>query len=70
MPEATKKDEAQKSKSGPQTDKQGRILNSAMTAAEAAKLVKRKQDDVLSFADYGDRVVVVTTAGEKLEAGK
>lgn len=69
---------------------------SKMTAAEAAKLVKRmvpktddkgeivkdkdgnpvavpqaiKSEEVMSFADYGDRVVVVTTSGEKLSAEK
>ncbi len=67
-----------------------------MTAAEAAKLVRRmvpklndkneivrdregnpvavpqaiKESEVMSFADYGNRVVVVTTSGEKLEAEK
>jgi hypothetical protein len=67
-----------------------------MTAAEAAKLVKRtvvktndgkpvidektKQavtelaaiaaNEVLSFADYGTHVVVVTTRGEKLRGDK
>ena len=29
-----------------------------------------KESEVMSFADYGDRVVVVTTSGEKLEAAK
>lgn len=78
-------------------DAKGRITNTPMTAADAAKLVKRmvakvdpktgkvvldgnnnpvaveqavKADEVMSFADYGDRVVVVTTSGEKLEAAK
>ena len=67
-----------------------------MTAADAAKLVKRmvpklddkkqiikdadgnpvgvpqaiKESEVMSFAEYEDRVVVVTTHGEKLEAAK
>ena len=67
-----------------------------MTAAEAAKLVRRmvpklndkgeiirdkelnpisvpqaiKESDVMSFAEYEDRVVVVTTHGEKLVAEK
>lgn len=67
-----------------------------MTAAEAAKLVRRmvpkvddkgqivrdkdgnpvavpqgvKAEEVMSFADYGDHVVVVTIAGEKLHAEK
>lgn len=75
-------------------DAKGRITNNQMTAAEAAKLVRRmvpklndkseivrdrdgnpvavpqgiKAEEVMSFADYGDRVVVVTTSGEKLEA--
>lgn len=74
-------------------DVKGRI---ALTAAEAAKLVRRmvpkvddkgqivkdrdgnpvaapqaiKADEVMSFADYGDRVVVVTISGEKLEGSK
>ena len=38
--------------------------------AKDGNAVTRKQDvpekDVMSFADYGDRVVVVTTHGEKL----
>lgn len=81
---------------GPKTDAKGRITNTPMTAADAAKLVKRmvpkldgkgqivkdennnsvavpqaiKESDVMSFADYGDRVVVVTTSGEKLEGAK
>lgn len=29
-----------------------------------------KANEVQSFADYGDRVVVVTTSGEKLEGKK
>jgi hypothetical protein len=29
-----------------------------------------KESEVMSFADYGDRVVVVTTSGEKLESEK
>ena len=67
-----------------------------MTAAEAAKLVRRmvaktddkgkivkdrdgnpvsvpqaiKESEVMSFAEYEDKVVVVTTSGEKLEADK
>ena len=82
--------------SAPKTDPNGRITNTPMTAADAAKLVKRmvaktndkgeivkdrdnnpvavpqgiKESEVMSFADYGDRVVVVTTSGEKLEADK
>lgn len=78
-------------------DAQGRITDSKMTAADAAKLVKRmvpkvdpktgkvvldehnnpvaveapvSADEVMSFADYGDRVVVVTKSGEKLEGAK
>lgn len=77
-------------------DTKGRILTTEMTAADAAKRVKRmvakldesgrvvkdndgnpiavpqpiKESEVMSFADYGDRVVVVTTSGEKLEAPK
>ncbi len=94
---AEDKDKAAKTeKPAPQIDKQGRITNTEMTAAEAAKLVRRmvpklndkgeiirdkelnpvsvpqaiKESEVMSFADYGDRVVVVTTSGEKLEAEK
>lgn len=89
-----KKDTATKTE--PVKDAKGRIANTAMTSADAAKLVKRmvpkvndkgeivkdrdgnpvsvsqaiKESDVMSFADYGDRVVVVTTAGEKLEGEK
>lgn len=77
-------------------DAKGRITNTKMTAAAAAKLVRRmvpkvddkgqivrdkdgnpvavaqsiKAEEVMSFADYGDHVVVVTTAGEKLEGEK
>ncbi len=29
-----------------------------------------KEDEVMSFADYGDHVVVVTTSGEKLRGEK
>lgn len=87
---------AAQEKPAAQTDKQGRITNTEMTAAQAAKLVRRmvpklnekneiirdregnpiavpqaiKDSEVMSFADYGDRVVVVTTSGEKLEADK
>ncbi len=90
------KDTVAQTKPAPQIDKQGRITNTGMTAAEAAKLVRRmvpklndkgeivrdrdqntvavpqaiKGSEVMSFADYGDRVVVVTTSGEKLEANK
>lgn len=53
-----------------------------MTAAQAAKLVTRqpkddggkpvaiKTNEVLSFRDYGDRVVVVTVDGQKLTGEK
>ena len=87
---------AAKEDTAPQKDAKGRITNSEMTAAEAAKLVRRmvpktndkgeiikdrdgnpvgvpqaiKESEVMSFAEYDDRVVVVTTAGEKLEAAK
>jgi hypothetical protein len=80
----------------PVTDAQGRITNSTLTKADAAKLVKRrvpkvgedgkivldndgnpmsveqaiKEAEIMNFAEYGERVVVVTTAGEKLEAAK
>lgn len=37
-----------------------------MTAAEAARRVKRKADEVLSWRDYGTHVVVVTVDGQKL----
>lgn len=52
-----------------------------MTAADAAKLVKRivvedgkkkavavSAGEVLAFRDYGNRVVVVTTDGQKLSS--
>lgn len=52
-----------------------------MTAADAAKLVKRivvedgkkkavavGASEVLAFRDYGNRVVVVTTDGQKLSS--
>lgn len=53
-----------------------------MTAAQAAKLVSRppqeeggkpvaiKVSEVLSFRDYGDRVVVVTVDGQKFSGEK
>lgn len=88
--------EDKKQTTAPQVDKQGRITNTDMTAAQAAKLVQRmvpklnakneierdrdgnpiavpqaiKDSEVMSFADYGDHVVVVTTSGEKLQAKK
>lgn len=85
---------AEPTKTGPVKDAKGRIT---MTAADAAKLVKRmvakidpktgkvvldannnpvaveqdvRADEVMSFAEYTDKVVVVTTSGEKLEAAK
>lgn len=39
-----------------------------MTAAEAAKRVKRKTAEVLVWRDYGTHVVVVTTDGQKLSS--
>lgn len=58
----------------------------AMTAAEAAKLVKGQvritgkdgkpalvdvsEKTILAFRDYGDRVVVTTIDGQKLEGRK
>lgn len=39
-----------------------------MTAAEAAKRVKRKTAEVLAWRDYGTHVVVVTTDGQKLSS--
>lgn len=39
-----------------------------LTAADAAGLVKIKPSEVLDFKEYADRVVVVTTDGQKLEA--
>ncbi len=70
----------------------GKVVETKLTAAEAAKLVHRmvaklddagkpvtdkegnivgvpqriKADEVMSFAEYEDKVVVVTTSGEKL----
>lgn len=70
----------------------GKIVESKMTKADAAKLVHRmvartdengkpildkegnpvgvkapvKTDEVMAFAEYDDKVVVVTAAGEKL----
>lgn len=53
-----------------------------LTVAQAAKLVSRppaepdgkpipiKAAEVLSFRDYGDRVVVVTVDGQKFSADK
>ncbi len=90
------KDKEPAAKTDPVKDTKGRITNTAMTAADVAKLVRRmvpkiddkgkivkdrdgnpvsvpqpiKESDVMNFADYGDRVVVVTTSGEKLEADK
>jgi DNA-binding LytR/AlgR family response regulator len=43
---------------------------SKLTVAQAAALVKVKTAEVLSFRDYGDYVVVVTTAGQKLRGDK
>ena len=42
----------------------------ALTTAQVAKLANCKTTDVLSFKDYGDRVVVVTVAGDKLTVDK
>lgn len=63
----------------PETPKDG---PKAMTAADAAKRVRRvvvddegkatqksvKADEVMAFRDYGTHVVVVTTSGEKLSS--
>ncbi len=90
------KDKEPAAKTDPVKDARGRITNTAMTAADAAKLVRRmvpkvddkgkivkdregnpvsvaqaiKESEVMSFADYGDKVVVVTIGGEKLESEK
>lgn len=51
------------------TDAKGAIVRDAdgnpVTVAQGIKA-----DEVMSFAEYADRVVVVTTSGEKLEASK
>lgn len=68
-----------------ETDKGGEKPQ-AMTAAQAARLVTGKvritgkdgkpaevpvsEQTILSFRDYGDRVVVVTIDGQKLEGRK
>lgn len=88
--------EPQKTDPAAEQESKKTAKKAAMTAAEAAKLVKRmvpktdakgaivrdadgnpvavpqgiKTDEVMSFAEYPDRVVVVTTSGEKLEASK
>ncbi len=41
-----------------------------LTTAQAAKLVNIKTSELLSFKDYGTRVVVVTLAGKKLTVDK
>jgi len=40
------------------------------TLAQAAKLVKQKEADCLSFKDYGEWVIVITIDGQKLRAEK
>jgi len=42
----------------------------SLTAEQAAVLVGIDAGDVFAFRDYGDRVVVVTVSGHKLEADK
>lgn len=70
-------DPKQDSKPDPKQDPQ-----TELTAAQAARLVARppleaggkpvaiKADEVLSFRDYGDRVVVVTVDGQKFTGEK
>lgn len=41
-----------------------------LTLDDAARLAGQDVKDCLSFKDYGDTVVVVTVAGEKLTAVK
>lgn len=48
-------------KNQPKTNKDGELIT---------KQVAIKEEEVMSFADYPDRVVVVTTSGEKLVATK
>ena len=42
----------------------------AMTLADAARLAGVKEKEALSFREYDDKVVVVTTAGQKVEGAK
>jgi len=50
----------------PQLDQQGR----AVMEGDKPKLRAIREDEVLSFVDTADRVVVVTTDGQKYSAGK
>lgn len=66
----------------PKQDSAATPTSKEMTAAQAARLVSRppakegdkpvaiKANEVLSFRDYGDRVVVVTVDGQKFSSGK
>lgn len=49
------------------TNEQGEIVRDR-NGNPVAVPQKIDAKEVMSFADYGDRVVVVTTAGEKLES--
>lgn len=42
----------------------------SITLEQAAKLVQCKPEDIEAFKDYGDFVVVVTVAGQKLRADR
>ena len=40
----------------------------SMTKRQASELTGVPESDILNFKDYGNRVVVVTHAGRKIEA--
>lgn len=50
----------------PVMDAEGNPEMDKKSGEPKTKKVGIKADDVMSFADYDDKVVVVTTAGEKL----
>ncbi|MCX7067329.1 MAG: hypothetical protein NTW85_06525 [Methylococcales bacterium] len=44
--------------------------NAVTTLEQAALLVNKNLDDCLAFKDYGDKVVVVTTNGQKITVAR
>jgi hypothetical protein len=47
-----------------------KTTKATLTLDDAARLAGQDVKDCLSFKDYGDTVVVVTTSGEKLTVAK
>lgn len=54
----------------PETDEKGRVVTEKKRGEEVPKLRAIEADEVFAWKEYSDRVVVVTTDGQKFVGAK